>query len=82
MSSHLPAYHPEGNDKAESAVKVATNVLKKALAAHQDQWLAMLEWRNTRAPSAGVGASPAQPAFSVGKANTAGQRFLYGRENS
>jgi transposase InsO family protein len=38
-------YHSKGNRKAESAVKVAKNILKKAR--HKDPYLALLAYRNT-----------------------------------
>ncbi|XP_055543057.1 uncharacterized protein K02A2.6-like [Wyeomyia smithii] len=40
-------YHHEANGKAESSIKIAKNVLKKALEDGKDIWLALLEWRNT-----------------------------------
>ena len=51
-------YHQQGNGKAESAVKIAKNLLRKTLRSKQDFWTAVLEWRNT--PTAGVNTSPAQ----------------------
>ena len=38
-------YHSQGNGKAESAVKVAKNILKKSR--HEDPYLALLAYRNT-----------------------------------
>ncbi|XP_028394422.1 uncharacterized protein K02A2.6-like [Dendronephthya gigantea] len=49
-------YHSKGNGKAESAVKVAKNILKKAR--HEDPYLALLAYRNT--PQQGHKFSPAQ----------------------
>ncbi|CAB4034543.1 Transposon Tf2-6 poly [Paramuricea clavata] len=49
-------YHSKGNGKAESAVKVAKNILKKAR--HEDPYLALLAYRNT--PQQGHTFSPAQ----------------------
>ncbi len=49
-------YHSKGNGKAESAVKVANNILKKAR--HEDPYLALLAYRNT--PQQGHKFSPAQ----------------------
>ena len=38
-------YHSRGNGKAESAVKIAKNILKKSR--HEDPYLALLAYRNT-----------------------------------
>ena len=54
--------HPQGNGKAENAVKTAKNLLKKSKAAHTDPLLAILEWRNT--PTEGMDSSPAQRLMS------------------
>ena len=51
-------HHQQGNGKAESAVKIAKNLLRKTLRSKQDFWTAVLEWRNP--PTAGVNTSPAQ----------------------
>ncbi|XP_058827654.1 uncharacterized protein LOC131687581 [Topomyia yanbarensis] len=40
-------YHHEFNGKAESAIKIAKNIIKKALKDGKDIWLALLDWRNT-----------------------------------
>ena len=40
-------YHPRSNGKAESAIKTAKNLIRKALADGQDPWLAILAYRNT-----------------------------------
>ncbi|XP_055527104.1 uncharacterized protein K02A2.6-like [Wyeomyia smithii] len=40
-------YHHESNGKVESAIKIAINVIKKALEDGKDIWLALLDWRNT-----------------------------------
>ncbi|KAK7901627.1 hypothetical protein WMY93_018396 [Mugilogobius chulae] len=52
-----PGY-PQSNGKAESAVKTAKRLMKKAAAAGQDPYLAILDHRNT--PSQGLNTSPAQ----------------------
>ena len=39
--------HQRENGKAESAVKIAKTLLKKTAYSHQDQYLALLELRNT-----------------------------------
>ena len=51
-------HYQQGNGKAESAVKIAKNLLRKTLRSKQDFWTAVLEWRNT--PTAGVNTSPAK----------------------
>lgn len=50
-------YHQQANGKAESAVKVAKSLLKKAFESKQDFWEVLLQWRNT--PNK-VGSSPVQ----------------------
>uniref|UniRef100_A0A673W9M9 Gypsy retrotransposon integrase-like protein 1 n=1 Tax=Salmo trutta TaxID=8032 RepID=A0A673W9M9_SALTR len=50
--------HPKANGKAESAVKIAKNLCKKALREGKDAWKAILQWRNT--PTEGMDSSPAQ----------------------
>ena len=53
-------YHSRSNGKAESAVKVAKNILKKAC--HEDPYLALLAYRNT--PQQGHTYSPAERIMS------------------
>jgi len=55
-------HHHKSNGKAESAVKIAENIVKKAKKEGQDVWKAMLEWRNTVTP--GLTNSPAQRLMS------------------
>ena len=55
-------HHHKSNGKAESAVKVAKNLFKKALRDGRDPWLALLEYRNT--PFETIGSSPAQRLMS------------------
>ena len=50
--------YPKLNDKAESSVKVAKNLFKKALKDGKDPWLALLDQRNR------LGCSPAQRLMS------------------
>ncbi|XP_062543771.1 uncharacterized protein LOC134211146 isoform X2 [Armigeres subalbatus] len=47
--SHVTSapYHHESNGKAESAIKIAKNIIKNALQDKKDIWLAILDWRNT-----------------------------------
>ena len=56
-TTSLP-YHHQSNGKAESAVKIAKRLLKKATQDKKDINLAILEWRNT--PTEGGCYSPAQ----------------------
>ena len=51
-------YHSQSNGKAESAVKAAKKMLRKAQKEGQDPYLAMLNIRNT--PQQGIGLSPVQ----------------------
>ena len=51
-------HHPQSNGKAENAVKICKNLLKKARADNRDPLLAFLDWRNT--PTEGLGTSPVQ----------------------
>ena len=53
-------YYSRGNGKAESAVKIAKNILKKSR--HEDPYLALLAYRNT--PQQGHAYSPAQRLMS------------------
>ena len=53
-------YHSKGNGKAESAVKIAKNILKKFR--FEDPYLALLAYRNT--PQQGYQYSPAQQLMS------------------
>ncbi|XP_019614003.1 PREDICTED: uncharacterized protein K02A2.6-like [Branchiostoma belcheri] len=55
-------YHSQSNGKAESAVKIAKNLLKKAAADGKDPWISILGWRNT--PTQGQDSSPAQRLMS------------------
>jgi hypothetical protein len=50
--------YPKANGKAESAVKIAKNLCKKALREGKDAWKAILQWRNT--PTEGMDSSPAK----------------------
>ncbi|XP_062558245.1 uncharacterized protein K02A2.6-like [Armigeres subalbatus] len=54
-------YHPQGNGKAESAVKIVKRLLKKSLETKSDFWQSLLQWRNI--PNS-CGSSPAQRMFS------------------
>lgn len=60
--SHVTSapYHHESNGKAESAIKIAKNIIKKALQDKKDIWLALLDWRNTPQLD---GYSPSQKAM-------------------
>ncbi|CAC5393270.1 unnamed protein product [Mytilus coruscus] len=53
--------HPQGNEKAESAVKVIKNMIKKTLQDGRDQYEALLELRNT--PTQNTGLSPTEIMF-------------------
>ena len=53
-------YYSRANGKAESAVKIAENILKKSR--HEDPYLALLAYRNT--PQQGYSYSPAQRLMS------------------
>ena len=50
------SYHSQGNGKAESAVKIVKNILKKSR--NEDPYLALLAYRNT--PQHGYNYSPAK----------------------
>ncbi|XP_023815343.1 uncharacterized protein K02A2.6-like isoform X2 [Oryzias latipes] len=56
-----PGY-PQSNGKAESAVKTAKRLMRKAKLAGQDPYLALLDHRNT--PTQGLDTSPAQRLLS------------------
>ena len=49
-------HYPQSNGKAEQAVKVAKQILRKAKHAKSDPYLALLDYRNT--PTQHVGSSP------------------------
>lgn len=51
-------HHSKGNGKVESAVKIAKRMLRKTAKSGEDQYLALLNIRNT--PSQGLDSSPAQ----------------------
>ena len=55
-------YHSRSNGKAESAVKIVKNLLKKAMADNKDPWLALLDCHNT--PTAGMKSSLCQRLMS------------------
>ncbi|MGH0142006.1 UNVERIFIED_CONTAM: hypothetical protein FKN15_074960 [Acipenser sinensis] len=55
-------YHSQSNGKAESAVKIAKTLLKKAKQDGKDPWKAILNWRNT--PTEGMKSSPIQRLMS------------------
>ena len=54
--------HPKANGKAESAMKIIKSLCRKAVAANEDPWKAILCWRNT--PTEGLHCSPAQRLMS------------------
>ena len=54
-------YHPKSNGKAESAVKVIKTMMRKTLKDKDDQYLALLELRNT--PRQDTKLSPAEMMF-------------------
>ena len=54
--------NPQSNGKAESAVKIAKNIMRKAKRDKKDLHKAILEWRNT--PTDGVNSSPVQRLFN------------------
>ena len=49
---------PQSNGKAESAVKIAKSLIRKAWAGKEDPWLAILGYRNT--PTQGSNTAPVQ----------------------
>ena len=55
-------YHSRSNGKAESAVKTAKRMIRKAILSNQDIYLSLLDHRNT--PSQGFSSSPAQRLMS------------------
>lgn len=55
-------YHSQSNGKAESAVKIAKNILKKSKRSGKDQWKALLDWGNT--PNVDMNSSPVQRLMS------------------
>ncbi|XP_055598551.1 uncharacterized protein K02A2.6-like [Uranotaenia lowii] len=54
-------HHPQANGKAESAVKIAKHLMKKAEESGTDFWYALLHWRNI--PNK-IGTSPAARLMS------------------
>ncbi|GBN14462.1 hypothetical protein AVEN_170068-1 [Araneus ventricosus] len=48
-------YYSKGNGKAESAVKIVKNTIKKSIKDKDDIWLSILNWRNT--PTANMNSS-------------------------
>ena len=59
-TSSSPGY-PQSNGKVESAVKAAKTMISKCMKTGEDQYLALLELRNT--PVQGINVSPAQLLF-------------------
>ena len=57
----VPLY-PKSNGKAEYAVKIVKNLMKKTLKDSRDPWLALLEYR--KSPTEGHDSSPAQQLMS------------------
>ena len=53
--------HPQGNGKAESAVKIAKRLIYKANDSGEDMWFSLLHWRNT--PNK-INSSPVQRLYS------------------
>lgn len=60
---HYPssAHHHQSNGKVESSVKTAKRMLRKCMKSGEDQYLGLLNIRNT--PTQGVDSSPAQRLF-------------------
>ena len=54
--------YPKSHGKAESALKVANNLFKKAIKGDKDPWSALQDYRNT--PTEGMKSSPAQRLMS------------------
>lgn len=55
-------YHSQSNGKAESAVKIAKNMVKKCNKNQDDLWKSILDWRNT--PTVDMASSPSQRLMS------------------
>ena len=55
-------YHSQSNGMVEAGVKTAKTLQKRASAAHRDQWLSFLDYRNT--PTEGMDSSPVQRLMS------------------
>lgn len=55
-------HHHQSNGKAESTVKTAQRIMKKAKEAKTDPYLSILAWRNT--PTQGLQTSPSQRLMS------------------
>ena len=58
MHKTISPYNSKSNSKVESAVKTAKRMLKKAVKSGEDQYLALLNIRNT--PTQGLSSSPVQ----------------------
>lgn len=56
-------YHQQANGKAEAAVKISKNLIRKAREAGLDLWYVLQHWRNI--PNS-IGSSPASRLFSRG----------------
>ena len=56
------AHHHQSNEKVESSLKTAKRMLTKCMKSGEDQYLGLLDIRNT--PTQGVDSSPAQRLFS------------------
>ena len=55
-------HHHKSNGKAESAVKIVKRIIKRAWRHNEDQWAALLEWRNSITPN--MNSSSAQRLMS------------------
>ena len=55
-------YHSQANELVENAVKTAKSLLRTAIKAGEDPWLAILTSRNT--PTRGLDTSPVQRLMS------------------
>ena len=51
-------YHSQGNRKAESAVKITKQLMRKAKETKSDVYVALMDWRNT--PTVNMDSSPVQ----------------------